>query len=199
MIIKCLIAMLVALSPIHPPVTPQTLQEAPAFSVKKGGRKNKGHKKKHVAVRQPKVSTINAAVVRTVTLEDRANERLSEMISQSGDLTAAENFRQQKEHREKEFVMIETQRQQIMRDIETGRLNAENLNRLEDDGFSLFHHVVISGWTDLAIRLLPLGADPDTKDASGRSAREWAHALNYTSMIKALEPKQPKMTAPRVR
>jgi len=189
--------LLVSLWPLHPPATPQSLQEAPAFSAAKGGRKNKGHKKNNAQVRRPKISTVKAAVVRTITLEERANERLSEMISQSGDLTAAENFRLQKEHREKAFVAIETERQQIIRAIESGRLNAENLNRLEDDGFSLFHHVVISGWTDLAIRLLPLGANPDARDASGRSARDWAHALNYTSMIKALEPKPPPAKAPQ--
>ncbi len=142
--------------------------------------------------RRPKVISTTAKVVKTITLEERATDRLNAMVSSSGDLGAKQNFLEQKKVREQQFVLIEGERQRFKQLLVEGRLSAQDLNSVQSDGFTIFHHVVISGWGDIASRMIEVGADPDVKDASGRSARDWARTLGYSSMTALFDAKKPR-------
>lgn len=155
-------------------------------------RKGNNRKNQGGGQRRPKVVSTTAKVVNTITLEERATDRLNAMVSSSGDLTAKENFQEQKKVREAQFVLIESERQRFKQLLVEGRLSAQDLNGIQSDGFSIFHHVVISGWGDIASRMLEVGADPDVKDASGQSARDWARTLGYSSMTALFDAKKPR-------
>lgn len=157
---------------------------------KKQGKK-KQHNKNQVQTKKLKLITTGAGFANEITLEDRVNDRLSQMQAQSGDLTAAQNFEEQKQHRIDSYIRIEQERKAILRALEDGSLRAERINALDGDGFNVLHHVVKSGWTDIAEKLLRAGEDPDVKDVTGRSAREWAHLLNNPGMAALLDRQKP--------
>ncbi|HMP75749.1 MAG TPA: ankyrin repeat domain-containing protein [Kiritimatiellia bacterium] len=148
-----------------------------------------------IKTKQLKPITTGAGFANVITLEDRVNERLHQMTAQSGDLRAAQNFEEQKLHRVETYLRIEQERKAILRALDVGSLRASQINTLDGDGFSLLHHVVKSGWTDIAEKLLRAGGDPDIKDVTGRTARDWARILKNPEMSALLEtrkaPKKP--------